>query len=230
MGCRCMCFASPASTGPSATSWRPCSNGTREAHHQARPGVFAHPCGLTSSGFSKPRWLRPEPGPRLQRGRRRARAAAGRRGVCRGHLLGRPAPPEVPFEEAELSPMARSFYAESKQVSTIGRIKRRTGLHAPFSDLSGGPQRRSIGHDREPFGGRGNGGEIALGGQPVIAALDERELSRRVTRIARIERQRMCRHGTSASSSPCTNVHRAGDLDALVEDQVSPPVLDQLGG
>ncbi|PRY93379.1 nucleoside-diphosphate-sugar epimerase [Hasllibacter halocynthiae] len=31
-------------------------------------------------------------------------------------LLGVPVPPEVPFEEADLSPMARSFYAESKRV------------------------------------------------------------------------------------------------------------------
>jgi nucleoside-diphosphate-sugar epimerase len=32
-------------------------------------------------------------------------------------LLGLPVPPAVPFERAELSPMARSFYAESKRVS-----------------------------------------------------------------------------------------------------------------
>ena len=32
-------------------------------------------------------------------------------------LLGLPPPPEVAFEDAELSPMARSFYAESKRVS-----------------------------------------------------------------------------------------------------------------
>ena len=32
-------------------------------------------------------------------------------------LLGRAPPPEVPFEEAELSPMAASFYADSKRVS-----------------------------------------------------------------------------------------------------------------
>lgn len=32
-------------------------------------------------------------------------------------LLGLPLPPEIPFEEAELSPMAKSFYAESKRVS-----------------------------------------------------------------------------------------------------------------
>jgi len=32
-------------------------------------------------------------------------------------LLGRPAPPEIPFEAADLSPMAASFYAECKRVS-----------------------------------------------------------------------------------------------------------------
>ncbi len=32
-------------------------------------------------------------------------------------LLGLPPPPEVPFDEAEMTPMARSFYAESKRVS-----------------------------------------------------------------------------------------------------------------
>lgn len=32
-------------------------------------------------------------------------------------LLGRPLPPDIRFEEAEMSPMARSFYAESKRVS-----------------------------------------------------------------------------------------------------------------
>ncbi|HCX10404.1 MAG TPA: NAD(P)-dependent oxidoreductase, partial [Hyphomonas sp.] len=32
-------------------------------------------------------------------------------------LLGIARPPEVPFDEADLSPMARSFYAECKRVS-----------------------------------------------------------------------------------------------------------------
>jgi len=32
-------------------------------------------------------------------------------------LLGLPIPPDIPFETAELSPMARSFYAENKRVS-----------------------------------------------------------------------------------------------------------------
>ena len=37
-------------------------------------------------------------------------------------LLGLPVPPAIPYEEAELTPMARSFYAESKRVSNQ-RIK-----------------------------------------------------------------------------------------------------------
>ena len=41
-------------------------------------------------------------------------------------LLGRPPPPKVAFEEADLSPMARSFYSESKRVSNR-RIKRELG-------------------------------------------------------------------------------------------------------
>lgn len=42
-------------------------------------------------------------------------------------LLGVPVPPEVRFEEAELGPMARSFYAESKRVRN-DRIKRELGV------------------------------------------------------------------------------------------------------
>jgi nucleoside-diphosphate-sugar epimerase len=55
-------------------------------------------------------------------------------------LLGMPPPPETAFDEAEMSPMARSFYGENKRVSNE-RIKRdlnfrfefptyREGLHA----------------------------------------------------------------------------------------------------
>jgi nucleoside-diphosphate-sugar epimerase len=42
-------------------------------------------------------------------------------------LLGLPVPPLVPFEEAELSAMAQSFYAESKQVRNDS-IKRELGV------------------------------------------------------------------------------------------------------
>ena len=42
-------------------------------------------------------------------------------------LLDSPMPPEIPFADAELSPMARSFYAESKRVKNE-RIKRDLGV------------------------------------------------------------------------------------------------------
>ncbi|RBI76886.1 SDR family NAD(P)-dependent oxidoreductase [Roseovarius sp. TE539] len=42
-------------------------------------------------------------------------------------LLGLPLPPEVDFDDADMSPMARSFYAESKRVSN-DRIKRDLGV------------------------------------------------------------------------------------------------------
>lgn len=42
-------------------------------------------------------------------------------------LLGAPIPPEIPFEEAQLSPMARSFYGENKQVRN-DLIKRDLGI------------------------------------------------------------------------------------------------------
>lgn len=43
------------------------------------------------------------------------------------HLLGLPDPPAVPFETAELTPMARSFYSESKRVRN-DRIKQDLGV------------------------------------------------------------------------------------------------------
>ena len=42
-------------------------------------------------------------------------------------LLGRPVPPDIPFAEADLSPMARSFYADSKRVSNA-RIRSELGV------------------------------------------------------------------------------------------------------
>jgi nucleoside-diphosphate-sugar epimerase len=46
-------------------------------------------------------------------------------------LLRVPPPPEIPFETATLSPMARSFYAESKRVSNE-RLKRELGWHPNY--------------------------------------------------------------------------------------------------
>ncbi|MGP3696546.1 SDR family oxidoreductase [Rhodobacter sp. NSM] len=52
-------------------------------------------------------------------------------------LLGLPPPPEVPFDEAEMSPMARSFYAESKRVRN-DRIKERLGVSLIHPDFRSG--------------------------------------------------------------------------------------------
>lgn len=52
-------------------------------------------------------------------------------------LLGLPPPPEVPFEEAEMSEMARSFYAESKRVRAE-KIKRELGVRLAYPDYRTG--------------------------------------------------------------------------------------------
>lgn len=46
-------------------------------------------------------------------------------------LLGLPVPPDVPFEAANLSPMARSFYADSKRVSNA-RIVQELGVRLSY--------------------------------------------------------------------------------------------------
>ncbi len=52
-------------------------------------------------------------------------------------LLGLPPPPEEDFESANLTPMARSFYAESKQVSNA-RVKHELGYACKFPDYRAG--------------------------------------------------------------------------------------------
>lgn len=52
-------------------------------------------------------------------------------------LLGLPIPPAIPFEQAELTPMARSFYGESKRVGN-GRIKRDLGVTLRHPDYRSG--------------------------------------------------------------------------------------------
>lgn len=54
-------------------------------------------------------------------------------------LLGLPVPEAVPFENAELTPMARSFYAESKKVRN-DRIKDDLGIKLLFPDYRSGLQ------------------------------------------------------------------------------------------
>jgi nucleoside-diphosphate-sugar epimerase len=52
-------------------------------------------------------------------------------------LLGVAPPPEIPFEDAELSEMGRSFYAESKRVSNA-RIKDELGIALAYPDYRAG--------------------------------------------------------------------------------------------
>lgn len=52
-------------------------------------------------------------------------------------ILGLPIPPAIPYDEADFTPMARSFYAESKRVSNA-RIKRELGLTLTYPDYRSG--------------------------------------------------------------------------------------------
>jgi nucleoside-diphosphate-sugar epimerase len=52
-------------------------------------------------------------------------------------LLGLPLPPSIPFDQAEMTPMARSFYAESKRVRN-DRIKRELGVRLIHPDYRAG--------------------------------------------------------------------------------------------
>ncbi len=53
------------------------------------------------------------------------------------HLLGLPDPPEVDFATADLPPMVRSFYSESKRVSN-GRIRQELGVTLAYPDYRTG--------------------------------------------------------------------------------------------
>lgn len=52
-------------------------------------------------------------------------------------LLGMPPPPEVDFDEAEMSPMARSFYADNKRVCNR-RIREELGVQLKYPDYHTG--------------------------------------------------------------------------------------------
>lgn len=52
-------------------------------------------------------------------------------------LLGLPPPPEVPFDTADLSPMARSFYSESKRIANR-RIREELGVDLAYPDYRAG--------------------------------------------------------------------------------------------
>ncbi len=61
-------------------------------------------------------------------------------------LLQMPAPPEIAFEDADLSLMAKSFYVENKRVSNV-RLRRDLGLELKFPSYRQG-LRNILAHDR----------------------------------------------------------------------------------
>ena len=62
-------------------------------------------------------------------------------------LLGIPAPPAVPFEQAELSDMARSFYDDNRRVRNE-RIKRELGVQLMYPSYREGLRALSSSHSR----------------------------------------------------------------------------------
>ena len=52
-------------------------------------------------------------------------------------LLGLPVPEDIPYDEAEMTPMAKSFYAESKRVRN-DRIKEELGVQLRYPDYRTG--------------------------------------------------------------------------------------------
>lgn len=53
------------------------------------------------------------------------------------HLLGITPPPLLPYDEADMAPIARSFYADNKRVSNE-KIKRELGVRLKFPDFKAG--------------------------------------------------------------------------------------------
>ncbi len=65
-------------------------------------------------------------------------------------LLGLPMPPEVPFEEAAMTPMARSFYSENKRVKNT-RIQEELGVNLRYPDHRTGLKAVFEAEDMEKF-------------------------------------------------------------------------------
>ena len=107
------------------------------AHRQARPDLQPRPCRGYRPGDqpdARRRAGRAASGTSRTKSRRRRRTSSPSPRNC----LASPPPPEEPFETADMTPMARSFYADNKRVS-IAKLKTRAWLCAEISDLSRGP-------------------------------------------------------------------------------------------
>jgi hypothetical protein len=130
-------------------------------------------------------------------------------------LLGRPVPPEVPFEAASFRPWPAASMASPSGCRTADQAG--TGLPAHLPDLPRGPQGVPcsclVRHDRQPFRQRHEGGEIPRGGQPVIAAFHESELH--VIAAERLIELEAVLPGDVRVVFAVHDVHRAGNLDPL---------------
>ena len=125
----CTSCGSPASTAPARMPSSPCAT--------ARPGGSSSRarCSIASmSRISRVRSRRPAlmpakapSGTSPTTNRRRPQDVV----AYAAALLGIAPPPEIPFDAAELSPMARSFYGESKRVANAA-LKERLGVELAF--------------------------------------------------------------------------------------------------
>ena len=99
------------------------------AHREARPGLQPHPCGRHRANRRR-RDVSGAPRSPARASSTSPTTSPRRRRTCilyAAELLGAPPPPEIPFESAGLSPMARSFYAGNKRMRN-DKIKRELGV------------------------------------------------------------------------------------------------------
>ena len=128
-GCRCTSSGSPASMGPGATRFDKLRDGT--ARRIVKPGqVFNRIHVEDIAGVLEPRSRGREPGA-IYNVSDDEPAPPQEVVAYAAELLGMTPPPEVAFAEAELSPMARSFYAETG-ASRNARIKARARRRACY--------------------------------------------------------------------------------------------------
>ena len=135
-------------------------------------------------------------------------------------LLGLPVPPEVPLEAAGLSPMARSFYAESKRVVEPADQARSSGCALAYPDyragLRGDPRRRRLRDARQQR--RQNRRDAAFPGWQSRGGIGQGlAQSREKARAGRRGRwddgqapARRGRHAGDGVAALCAGDHRAG--------------------
>ena len=128
---------------PAVRHLRPWPERARQPRRRHGAAASSSPARCSTASMSTtsparwpPRWSG-RAGGDLQRHRRRARARRRTWWPTRRACSASQPPPEIAFETAQLSPMARSFYGENKRVANRRRA-RGARLRLPLSDLSRG--------------------------------------------------------------------------------------------